>query len=235
MRRSLFILAALALTPAVYAQADNAHFTREQVLEIFSQYNPSVLEQAQENADYNAVLESFLEAYDASSAQTERAEIIAVARNFDNSIQLQVLTDAYYQAASAARLMGGNEASAEKLFREDLTDVFSRVWAVTVQLRSYQLAEAKQSLKSVRADKTLPQAERAARIKQLQTEIRALKAERKSLQKNRAEIIMSAVDSYVLQVQQAEGGLLQAARQAASASEAENLHVKSNHKKPVAK
>ncbi|MGN1058300.1 MAG: hypothetical protein ACI4Q7_02985, partial [Candidatus Avelusimicrobium sp.] len=64
MRRSLLVLAAFVVTPALYAQADSAHFTREQVLEIFSQYNPSVLERAKTDTDYNAVLESFLSAYE---------------------------------------------------------------------------------------------------------------------------------------------------------------------------
>ncbi|MGN0017039.1 MAG: hypothetical protein ACI37O_06870 [Candidatus Avelusimicrobium sp.] len=235
MRRSLFILAALALTPAVYAQGDATPFTREQVLEIFSQYNPSVLEQASQNDDYNTVLDSFLDAYEASNTPMERAELIAVARNFDNSIRLQVLTDAYLQTSSAVSLMGGDASSADRLFREELTDVFGRVWAVTVQLRQYQLAEAKRALKNVRADKTLSQEARNEQIAALKSEIRALKAELKSLQANRGESVLSAVDAYVLQTQQASDGLLQAARQSAAASETENLQIKSNNKKPVAK
>lgn len=235
MRRTLFILAALALTPAVYAQEDSSYFTREQVLEIFSQYNPTVLEQAAQNDDYNAVLESFLAAYEEASSPTDKADLIAVARNFDNSIRLQVLTDAYLQTASAIRLMGGDASSADKLFRADLTDVFGRVWAVTVQLRTYQLAEAKAVLKTVRADKTLTKAQRSAQVGALKDEIHALKAELKSLQKNPGNAVLSAVDTYVQQVQQAASGLLQAAQQSAIASETDNLQIKSNHKKPVAK
>ncbi len=235
MRRTLLLLAALALTPAVYAQTDCAPFTREQVLEIFSQYNPAVLEQAAQNADYNAVLDSFLDAYSAPATPSNRAELIAVARNFDNSIRLQVLADAYLQTSLAVRLMGGDSSSAEKLFREDLTAIFSRVWAVTVQLRQYQLDEAKRTLKAVRTDTTLSQAQRSAQSAQLREDIRSLKAEIKSLRKNRGATILSAVDSYVLQLQQADAGLLQAAQSVASVSETENLQVKSNHKKPVAK
>lgn len=235
MRRTLLILAALALTPAVYAQEDSSRFTREQVLEIFSQYNPSVLEQASQSDDYNAVLESFLAAYEEASIPADRADLIAVARNFDNSIRLQVLTDAYLQTASAMRLMGADASSAEKLFREDLTDVFSRVWAVTVQLRSYQLAEAKAALKAARADKTLTKAQRNAQVTALKNEIHALKVELKSLQKNPGNVVLTAVDTYVQQVQQAASGLLQAAQQSAAASETDNLQIKSNHKKPVAK
>ena len=50
MKRSLFLLASLALTSALYAQP-GASFTREQILDIFEQYNPSVLQKAAEQPD----------------------------------------------------------------------------------------------------------------------------------------------------------------------------------------
>lgn len=235
MRRSLLVLAVFALAPALHAQADNARFTREQVLDIFAQYNPSVLERAGADADYNAVLESFLAAYEESGSPAPRAELIAVARNFDNSIRLQALTDAYKQHSAAARLMGGSTASADTLLKQDLTDVFSRVWAVTVRLRQYELAEAKRVLKTVRSDKTLPKAEREAQILPLKKQIRFLKAEIKSLRQNPGEAVSSAVDSFMRQMREEQTGLLRAAREAASVRGAENLQIKSKHKKPVAK
>lgn len=235
MRRSLFVLATMAMSSVLYAQAEPAHFSREQVLDIFSQYNPSVLEQAQADTDYQSVLDSFLSSYEDSNAQTTRFELIAVARNFDNSIRLQALTDVYTQSASASLVMGQNGA-AEQLFREDLTDVVSHIWAVTVQIRKAQLDEAKQRLKSVRADKTLSKEARAEQTALLKKEIRALKAELKSLQRNRGQIITSAVDEYVEQAKkEVSDGLLQAARSSLEVSSADNLQIKSNNKKPVAK
>lgn len=235
MRRSLFVLATMAMSSVLYAQAEPAHFSREQVLDIFSQYNPLVLEQAQADADYQSVLDSFLSAYEDSNAQTSCFELIAVARNFDNSIRLQALTDAYQQAASVS-LLTGQDGGAEKLFREDLTDVVSRIWAVTVQIRRAQLAEAKQRLKNIRTDHTLSKESRAEQISLLKQEIRVLKAELKSFQKNRGPIITSAVDAYMEQAQkEVSDGLLQAARSSLEVSSADNLQIKSNHKKPVAK
>ena len=58
MRRSLFLLATLAMSSALYAQQDANGYNREKVLDIFAQYNPVVLENAKNNADYNAVLEN---------------------------------------------------------------------------------------------------------------------------------------------------------------------------------
>lgn len=235
MRRSLFVLAALVLTPALYAQEDSAHFTREQVLDIFSQYNPSVLERAKTDTDYNAVLESFLSAYEASDTKPARTELIAVARNFDNSIRLQALTDIYRQAALTSSLMGQSADSAENLFRADLTDVFNRVWAVTVCLREYELSEAKRVLKDVRRDKTLSADARKTQTQELKNLIRVLKAEIKSLKHNRGAAVMSAVDSFLHKMQEEQAGLLRAASSAVSSSETENLQIKSKNKKPVAK
>lgn len=240
MRRSLFILASLVLSSALYAQADSARFTREQVLDIFSQYNPSVLERAQADAEYNAVLEAFLASYEAAPTDVNRFELIAVARNFDNSIRLQALADVYRQAMLTARLTGQDASVPTRLFREDLTDVIGRVWAVTVQLRKYQLQEAKKRLKSVRADQTLSPEERSAQAQTVREEIRALKAEIKTLTKDSGKFIQSAVDSYARQaeesVAQEMNAVLNAAKDSAlQASETKNLQVKSNHKKPVAK
>lgn len=234
MRRSLLVLAAFVVTPALYAQADSAHFTREQVLEIFSQYNPSVLERAKTDTDYNAVLESFLSAYEEAGEKPARMELIAVARNFDNSIRLQALADVYRQAAVTAGLMGQNAASVENLFRADLTQVFSRVWAVTVCLREYELSEAKHALKEVRSDKSLTAEARETQLKALKKRIRVLKTEIKSLKCNRGAAVVSAVDSFVRNMQEEQIRLFRAAFSADAAFEAENLQIKSNNKKPVA-
>lgn len=234
MRRSLLVLAAFVVTPALYAQADSAHFTREQVLEIFSQYNPSVLERAKTDTDYNAVLESFLSAYEEAGEKPARMELIAVARNFDNSIRLQALADVYRQAAVTAGLMGQNAVSVENLFRADLTQVFSRVWAVTVCLREYELSEAKHALKEVRSDKSLTAESRETQIKALKKRIRVLKTEIKSLKCNRGAAVVSAVDSFVRNMQEEQIRLFRAAFSVDAAFEAENLQIKSNNKKPVA-
>lgn len=240
MRRSLFILASLALSSALYAQADSARFSREQVLEIFSQYNPSVLERAKADAEYNSVLETFLASYESAGTDADRFELIAVARNFDNSIRLQALTDVYRQSALTARMTGQDVSVPARLFREDLTDVIGRIWAVTVQLREYQLQEAKKHLKTVRADQTLSAEERAAQTQAVRDEIRALKAEIKTLKKDSGEFVRSAVDAYARQtedsVAQEVNAVFSAAKDSAlQSSETENLQIKSNHKKPVAK
>ena len=72
MKKTLFILATLAMSSALYAQAEAGVYTREKVLELFAQYNPSVLEKARQNEAYNLVLESFASSYQAPQTEQER-------------------------------------------------------------------------------------------------------------------------------------------------------------------
>lgn len=130
--------------------------------------------------------------------------------------------------------MGQNAASVENLFRADVTQVFSRVWAVTVCLREYELSEAKHALKEVRSDKSLTAEARETQIKALKKRIRVLKTEIKSLKCNRGAAVVSAVDSFVRNMQEEQIRLFRAAFSADAAFEAENLQIKSNNKKPVA-
>lgn len=163
MRRSLFILATLAMSSALYAQADAGHYNREKVLDIFSQYNPAVLENARQNADYNAVLEGLLASYNAPETEENRYELIALARNFDNSIRLKALAVNYEEAVLLSQMSGLDLSSSVLHFRRELTPVFQNIWAVTVQLREYQIDEYEAQLKELRKNKTLSKEARQAR------------------------------------------------------------------------
>lgn len=241
MKRSLFILATLAMSSALYAQAETGNYTREKVLEIFSQYNPAVLENARQNADYNAILESFLAAYTSPQTEQNRYELIAVARNFDNSIRLQYATSVYEEAFVFSRMSGANLAPAALRFRKELFPLFENIWAVTVQLREYELQEVQAQLKALRKDKTLSDEERAEKENALRLRQAALQRESAALQENIGEQIIASVDAYIAQADQSLSEQLQAVRAAQAQAEAEqplqtpNLQIKTKNKKPVAK
>lgn len=241
MRRSLFILATLAMSSALYAQADAGHYNREKVLDIFSQYNPAVLENARQNADYNAVLEGLLASYNAPETEENRYELIALARNFDNSIRLKALAVNYEEAVLFSQMSGLDLSSAVLHFRRELTPVFQNIWAVTVQMREYQIDEYEAQLKELRKNKTLSKEARQAREAVLKEKIKALKTEIKSLKKDAGSQILSAVDVYVAETDRSIAEKLEAERarmQEASSkqvSQTKNLQVKTKNKKPVAK
>lgn len=242
MKRSLFILATLAMSSALYA-ADPGPYTRETVLDIFAQYNPSVLENAQQNKDYNDILESFVSAYQAPQTPAGRYELIAVARNFDASIRLQGLTQTYEDALLYARLSGGTADAAEEHFRRELLPLYAHIWAVTVQLREYELQETEAQLKQTKKDKSLSDPERTQRVEQLRGRADELEQELRNLQKDPGTQLLDAVGAYIAHINSQfadeQAALAQAAQNSQTAAEqtrqTANLQIKTKNKKPVAK
>ena len=238
MRRSLFLLATLAMSSALYAQPDASTYNREKVLDIFAQYNPAVLENAKQNADYNAILEDLAASYQAPDTEDSRFELISVARNFDNSIRLHTLAEQYEEALFLSAVNGVDASATDKYFNRQVADVLGRVWAVTVNLREEQVKEYKKQLAQVKKDKT---ADRTAKSNALKAKIKAVKSELKALKKDPGSQISTAAQAFGQQVQtrvQARLSALAASSEEDAALQTEqtpNLQVKTNHKKPVAK
>mgnify|MGYP004461047019 FL=1 len=241
MRRSLFLLATLAMSSALYAQPDASTYNREKVLDIFAQYNPAVLENAKKNADYNAILEDLAASYQAPDTEEARFELISVARNFDNSIRLHTLSEQYEEALFLSAVNGVDASATDKYFNRQVADVLGRVWAVTVNLREEQIKEYKKQLAQVKKDKTLSSADRTAQSNALKAKIKAVKAELKALKKAPGSQISTAAQVFGQQVQtrvQTRLAALAASAEKEAALQTEqtpNLQVKTNHKKPVAK
>lgn len=238
MRRSLFLLATLAMSSALYAQPDASTYNREKVLDIFAQYNPAVLENAKQNADYNAILEDLAASYQAPDTEDSRFELISVARNFDNSIRLHTLAEQYEEALFLSAVNGVDASATDKYFNRQAADVLGRVWAVTVNLREEQVKEYKKQLAQVKKGKT---ADHTAKSNALKAKIKAVKAELKALKKDPGSQISTAAQAFGQQVQtrvQARLSALAASAEKDATMQTEqtpNLQVKTNHKKPVAK
>lgn len=232
MKKGIVALAVMMLTMPLYAQSEQNSFSKSEILDIFAQFNPSVLEKAKQNASYDLILQEFLNSYQAAPSPTSRYELIAVARNFDNSIHLQALAEAYYAKWTAAKMSGTAYEPIHQHFVHDVTDTMEKVWAVTVSLREYQLAQTKDELKQIRADKTLSAQVRQEETKRLKQDIKALRAELKSLRKNPGQYVLSAAEDYVAR---AEQQFVAANEHAQNARQSKNLQVKTNNKKPVAK
>jgi len=238
MKRRTCLLGLLVLPAALYAQADGSRLTREQVLDVFARFNPSVLEQARQDEVYRPFLERFLSSYQGTDTPEDRWELISVVRNFDNSFQLDTLKQAYKQIWMTSQMTGSPLAGARQLFLNDVSDVLARVWAVTVQVQEYRLAQSKQELKELRRE--APSAQGQARQAQLQQDIQNLRPLLRALKKNPGQQLSEAAEGYVAAAerafeQQAFTVQKQAADQAQlQATATTNLQIKSNHKKPVA-
>ena len=238
MKRSLFLLASLMLTSAVYTHAEEPLFTPEQVLAFFSQYNPTVLEKAQTDQGYQTLVDGFVEAFARPATFENRVEIMAAVRNFDNSIRLHALMKQYEEKIVWARMAGQDTQGITAAYRQEVQDVVSKIFGVTLQVNKWALQEQKNALKKLRQTE-LDSLARQEREDQLKSAIKQRKEIIKSLKKNAGPFVLSATDGYVAQVEQQVGLYFRSAHQAAaqenSAAQSSNLQIKTNHKKPVAK
>ena len=241
MKRSTLLLAMLSLSSALYAQPASSALTREQVLEVFSRFNPVVLEKAGQDETYRVALEQFLSSYSGDKTPADPFEIVAAARNFENSLYLNQLTNLYRDLWLASKMMGTDIQPTRQLFMLDVRDVFANSWAVTVQLRQYQLEQTQHALRQLRNNKSLPKQALSEQQQLLKQGIKLLKAEINAFKKNPGERVVALAQNYVTQVEnqarEESFSVKQKTAEQASlkAGQSENLQVKSKHKKPVAK
>jgi len=235
MKRSLIVLAVLAMSPSVFA-ADN--YNREKVLDLFAQYNPSVLQRAGENETYNAILQKVVAGYDVPENIETRLELIALIRNFDNSLALTVLDQRYGELFLMSEMSGTDISSARESYRKDIQTIIGKIWAVSVQVQELRLQEYKAQLKEVKKDASLPAAQKQVLISSLNEQIKDTRSEIKYLKKDPGAQIAAAANFYVAQAERKIllSVQLQAdSKQPLQAAQAENLQIVSKNKKPIAK
>ena len=238
MKQHFFTLAAMVLVAPLYAQTESGEISRQDVLEVFTRFNPSVLEQAQQDESYRAVWEEFLEGYHVPNTQANRWDLVALARNFDNSLRLNAVTNIYQQLWLSAKLSGQDISAARKNFRQDISSIMAHVWAVTMSLREYQLDQMKEARRAL-SKTDLSASQRAERETAYTEEIQRLRTEIKTLKKNPGEQVLAATDQYISGVEeqllQANFQTHTAQQQAQNARATSNLQPKHKNKKPVAK
>ena len=239
MKHSLFLLASLVFTSALYAQTETSLFTREQVLDIFTQYNPALLEKAQQTQEYQVLLDEFIKTFQVPDTPQGRFTLIAAVRNFDNSVRLHALTERYIEQAAWARMAAQDDSGIQSSYRKGVQDTMTGIYAVTLQMNRWELQEMKRALKQVKKDEVLSSEQKKEQIAVLKKKIKQQKENVQAIEKNAGEMVLSFTDQQLVQADtQVEKRLIslqQGAAQESSAKQASNLQVKTNHKKPVAK
>ncbi len=207
MKRGILLVATFSLCSALYAQGT---LTREEAREVFAAYNPALLQKAAQDEQLNQLLDQLLRQFVSQHpAHTleNRYTLIALARNFENSLTLNQTLAQYQQALIYSQHGTDVTAAARAHTREKLNTLYPRIWAVSVQVKE-----------------TLLRAYKAQKNAQLAPAITALQADLAQLKTNVGAQLITLT-------QQA---LTQAEQQVQQAAQATNLHIKTNHKKPVA-
>ncbi|MBP5403905.1 MAG: hypothetical protein J6Y17_02310 [Elusimicrobiaceae bacterium] len=223
MRRGLFLIATLTVSSALYAQG---LLTRTTARELFGAYNPMLLQEAQQDENLNQLVEEVLNQYlvdEPADTLENRYMLIALARNFENSIALNQTLEEYKQALLYSQQGIDVQNSARAHAQDSLNSIYSRIWAVSVQVKEGLLSRYQQAYRTVT---------NLEEKQDLLAAINAVKTDLKSLHTNTGEQLVSLTHATLAQAEaQAAASQLQ---RATLVEEAKNLNIKTKHKKPVA-
>ncbi len=239
MKKSLLFLAALAVSSALCAQ-ENQNFGREDVLAAFKEYNPAALEKAAQNPAYNDLLNKVAAAYSAPRTDANQNELIAMVKNFDNSIRLQAAREEYFNGRTL-QVMSGEEINAlDQRVTSQLVEVVQGVFDNTLEVKNIQIKRYKDQLKAVKKDDALSKEQKKSAEADLKARIKTVKAEIKALKKNSKQKIQDTASVYFSEIRSDYSDWQEAQLQQARAKELQALQtaahdVKADNKKPVAK
>ena len=121
MKKGLLLLAALAVSSALCAQ-ENQNLGREDVLAAFKEYNPAALEKAARNPAYNDLLNKVAAAYSAPDTDERQNEMIALVKNFDNSVRLQAAREEYFNGRTLQAVSGEELAALDARVQAELQE-----------------------------------------------------------------------------------------------------------------
>ena len=239
MKKSLLILAVAACSCSLYAQEGSS---AQEVLSFFTKYNPSVLQKAQQDESYREILEEVVYNTQLDSSLETRLEMIALVRNFDNSIKLSNATQGYEDAFLLAVTNNSATEAISQKYRQELTEAYAGIWAVSVNIQEELLSQYKHILKDISKNTDLTAQQRAEQQAVVKGKIQNTEKYLKQLKNNSGEYIASSVEAVMASsesnVYMKLAAVAEVKRQMQAASEAlesANLQIKNNNKKPVAK
>lgn len=238
MNKTWIILSVLLISSVLGAQ-ETSLLGKEELLNAFKQYNPVVLQKASMNQDYASLLQKLSAAYSRPRTEENELEMIALVKNFDNSIILQKLKTDYASARTLQSVTGTDLNALEEQTSQQLLQLVEDIFVNTLEVKEIQIDRYEKELKAVKKDKTLSSSERKKlqtsvknKIKKVKKEIKLFKKDKKQKLKDTANIYLIKIKAdYENQIQQALSAVLPAQN---SEPLGENSSVKSNPQKSAA-
>ena len=241
MKKSLLILAALATACVLQAQEVSS---QQEVLSLFAKYNPAVLERAQRDPAYNAILQEVVNNTHLDGSLEAYIEMIALVRNFDTSMQIAALTQEYEDALLMAVTSGSDLQALNQKYRQEFGKAYSSIWAVSVNLQEELIAQYKQILKDLKKNPDLTDQQRKEGKAAINEKLNKSRTYLKQIKNNASEYIGAWVNSSMGRAQNNVNksiAQLNSVKTKAEMEEAQrarasdNLQVKNKNQKPVAK
>ena len=238
MKNKLLFFAALAVSSALCAQ-ENQNFGKEDVLAAFREYNPAALEKAALNPAYDDLLNQVAAAYCAARTENNRFEMIALVKNFDNSLRLQAVREEYANGRTLQMVSGAELAALDERILASIQDIIKNVFKNTLQVREMQIDRYKEQMKTVKKDDSLSKEQQKTAVADLKDKIQNVKTEIKTLKKNSKQKIKDTAKAFFSYIRSEYNNdqktlLLRAQTVETQAVQTDARSVKANHKKPVA-
>lgn len=205
---------------------------QEDVLAAFAQYNPSALEKATVNDSYGKILQELVTSISIPNTEENQAELIALAKNFDNSLQLYAIRYAYFESRTLQKVSGSNLEALDQTTKDSLLPVVQSIYQNTLDVKNLQVTFYKKRIKEIKKSTDLSSEQKKERVAQLDQKVKDLKTEIRSLKKNATRQINDTVSYYLKDIQDAYD---KAQAEQLTALQSASHNVKANHKKPVAK
>lgn len=239
MKKRLLLLAALAVSSALCAQ-ETQNFGREDVLAAFKEYNPAALQKAAKNPYYNDLINKLASAYSAPRTEANQNELIALVKNFDNSVRLQAAREEYFNGRTLQTVSGTELTALDERASEQILSVVRGIFDNTIEVKELQIKRYKNQIKAVKKDAFLSKEEKDRETAALKARIKAVKNEMRSLKQDSKQKIQDTALVYFADIRsdfdaRRQAVLHQAAQTDLKASQTDARSVKAKNKKPVAK
>ncbi|MBR2866013.1 MAG: hypothetical protein IKC13_07090 [Elusimicrobiaceae bacterium] len=236
MKKGWALFAVLFASSAIGAAAQTQMLGKQDVLDAFKRYNPAALEKAALNEQYADLLNKLAASYSAARTEKNQLEMIALVKNFDNSILLQGVKNRYAQGRTLQLVSGTDLASLERDTRAEILALVEDIYKNTIEVKEIQLENYKTQRKAIKKSKVLSRDEKKRIVAVFDQQIKDVKEEMKSFKQDHRQKIQDTADVYFAEIRSNyEASVAAASAQSLKAEQAENLSVTDKNKKPVAK
>ena len=202
MNKNLLFSVLLFMSCTLSAQ-EVVKMGKEDVWNAFKQYNPSALQKASLNQQYGDLLYKLSLAYSAPKTEENEVELIALVKNFDNSIILQSIKEEYESARTLQLVSGADLNALEEKTQKRLLNLVKSIYKNTLEVKEIQIDRYKQDLKAVKKNKNISSEQKNTFSQEIEKKVNQVKKEINVLKKNRKQKIQDSARVYFVDIKTA--------------------------------
>ena len=161
------------------------------------------MQKASLNQQYGDLLYKVSLAYSAPKTEENEVELIALVKNFDNSIILQSIKEEYESARTLQLVSGADLNALEEKTQEKLLKLVKDIYKNTLDVKEIQIDRYKQDLKAAKKNKNLSSEQKNTLSQEIEKRIKQVKKEINVLKKNRKQKLQDSTRVYFVDIKTA--------------------------------